>query len=80
MSELSRLRWQCRRGMKELDVLLEAYLNNRFSQATSAEQQAFAALLELPDPILMSYIVGRASPEIEEQRCVIDALRRTSGV
>ncbi len=80
MSELSRLRWQCRRGMKELDVLLEAYLNTRFGQAALAEQHAFAALLELPDPVLMSYIVGRASPEAVEQRRVIDALQRTSRV
>ncbi|MDE2090483.1 MAG: succinate dehydrogenase assembly factor 2 [Gammaproteobacteria bacterium] len=79
MSEQSRLRWQCRRGMKELDVLLEGYLNNNFSPATPPEQQAFAGLLELPDPILMAYIVGRASPEKEEQRRVIDTLRRTSG-
>ncbi len=80
MSELSRLRWQCRRGMKELDVLLEAYLANHFGQAPLAERQAFAALLELPDPILMAYIVGRASPEAAEQCRVIDTLRRTSGV
>ncbi|HVC28945.1 MAG TPA: succinate dehydrogenase assembly factor 2 [Gammaproteobacteria bacterium] len=80
MTDLSRLRWQCRRGMKELDMLLEAYLNDRFSQATPAEQQAFTALLELPDPVLMAYIVGRSLPEVEEQRRVIDTLRRTSGV
>ncbi|HVA55777.1 MAG TPA: succinate dehydrogenase assembly factor 2 [Gammaproteobacteria bacterium] len=80
MSELSRLRWQCRRGMKELDVLLESYLNDKFNQALPAEQLAFAGLLELPDPTLMAYIVGRASPEAEEQRRVIDVLRRASGV
>ena len=80
MSEISHLRWQCRRGMKELDVLLEAYLNTRFGQAAPAEQYAFAALLEVSDPVLMSYIVGRASPQTEEQRCVIDALQRTSRV
>jgi len=80
MSELTRLRWQCRRGMKELDVLLEAYLKDKFSEAAPAEQQAFAVLLELPDPILMAYIVGRISPETEEQCRVIDTLRRTSGV
>ncbi|MGA9855973.1 MAG: succinate dehydrogenase assembly factor 2 [Gammaproteobacteria bacterium] len=66
--------------MKELDVLLEAYLNNNLSQAMPAERQAFAALLELPDPILMAYILGRASPATEEQRHVIDSLQRTPGV
>jgi antitoxin CptB len=80
MSELSKLRWQCRRGMKELDVLLDAYLTNQFIQAESAERQAFISLLELPDPVIMSYIVGRTSPETQEQRRVIDALRRTSRI
>jgi antitoxin CptB len=73
-----RLRWQCRRGMKELDVLLESYLNNDFDQAPPAERQAFVALLELPDPVLLGYIVGRAAPDSGEQRRVIDTLRRTS--
>jgi antitoxin CptB len=80
MTDDSRLRWQCRRGMKELDVLLEAYLNDEFIRATPAEQRAFTALLELPDPTLMAYIVGRSAPEDEEQRRVIDTLRRTPGV
>jgi antitoxin CptB len=80
MSELSRLRWQCRRGMKELDVLLEAYLNDEFGEVELAEQRAFVALLELPDPILAAYIMGRSSPDTEEQRRVIDALRRTLAV
>ncbi|MDE2234625.1 MAG: succinate dehydrogenase assembly factor 2 [Gammaproteobacteria bacterium] len=79
MTEMSRLRWQCRRGTKELDVLLENYLNNRYSQALAAEQQAFADLLELPDPQLLAIIMGQISPANEQQRCVIDALRRTTG-
>ena len=42
------LRWRCRRGMRELDVLLERYLRERYPSAPAAEQQAFAALLDLP--------------------------------
>ena len=39
-TEISRLRWRCRRGMRELDTLLLAYVNNRYSHAELAEQQA----------------------------------------
>ena len=79
MSEISRLHWQCRRGLKELDVLLECYLHAHFSHAPAAEQQAFAELLCLPDPLLLSYIMGREQPDNEEQRRVIASLRRTPG-
>ncbi|MBU6470814.1 MAG: succinate dehydrogenase assembly factor 2 [Gammaproteobacteria bacterium] len=78
MNEISRLRWQCRRGMKELDVLLERFLQEHFSHAPATEQQAFADLLCLPDPVLLSYIMGRELPGNQEQRRVIASLRRTS--
>lgn len=77
--EISRLRWQCRRGVKELDLLLEAYLNERFAQASAQEQLAFADLLALPDPVLLGYILGREQPPNEEQGRVIARLRRTAG-
>jgi succinate dehydrogenase flavin-adding protein (antitoxin of CptAB toxin-antitoxin module) len=64
--------------MKELDMLLETYLNHHFIRTISSEQQAFISLLKLPDPLLMAYIVGKSLPETEEQRRVIDTLRRNS--
>ncbi len=77
MSELAKLKWKCRRGMKELDVLLERYLAERYTQASEAEQGAFRALLEVQDPLLFDYLTGRERPVSEDERRVIDALRRT---
>jgi antitoxin CptB len=59
---LSQLKWRCRRGMRELDVLLQRYLEERYPSASQEEQQAFEALLELPDPQLFAYIVHREQP------------------
>ncbi len=59
----ARLRWQCRRGMRELDQLLSAYLDLGYPRATADEKAAFAALLELPDPELAGYFLGRVEPE-----------------
>jgi antitoxin CptB len=58
----ARLRWRCRRGMKELDQLLLNYLQARFATADAAEREAFAACLELPDPQLASWLLGRSTP------------------
>ncbi len=59
---LSKLRWRCRRGMKELDVLLLGYLERCYETAPTEKQQAFAHLLDCQDPQVMAYIVGRETP------------------
>lgn len=69
------LRWRCRRGMRELDVLLERYLRELYPSAPAAEQQAFAALLEVPDPQLFAYVVQRETPVDPEWVHVIARLR-----
>jgi antitoxin CptB len=69
MSELSRLRWLCRRGMKELDVVLSAYLDETYPGASAAEQALFRRLLEMPDPDLYNLLLRRShadDPEIAE--------------
>ncbi|MBK8753577.1 MAG: succinate dehydrogenase assembly factor 2 [Candidatus Competibacteraceae bacterium] len=59
---MGKLRWRCRRGMKELDLLTLGYLEQYYPDAAAEDQQAFADLLELQDPLLMSYMVGRETP------------------
>ncbi len=63
--QASRLRWQCRRGMRELDELLAAYLDGRYSFADAGEKAAFEALLALPDPELVDYLLNLKRPESE---------------
>ncbi len=58
----AKLRWQCRRGMRELDMLLTKYLESDFPQADDVQKQAFRALLALPDPDLIAYLLGGQSP------------------
>jgi len=59
MSEVSRLRWLCRRGMKELDIVMTNYLESHYAEATEVEKNGFKVLLEMPDPDLYSLLLGR---------------------
>ena len=59
MAEDARLRWLCRRGMKELDLVMTRYLDTQYSQASEPERESFRDLLALPDPDLYSLILGR---------------------
>ena len=61
---LSRLRWQCRRGMRELDVLMTRWLERDWPAASSAERSAFQQLLALQDPELAEYLLrGEPHPD-----------------
>jgi antitoxin CptB len=61
-SEIGKLRWRCRRGMKELDLLLTRYVDERYRDATPDEQRAFRQLLDANDPLLYAYFLGREPP------------------
>ncbi|HTT00771.1 MAG TPA: succinate dehydrogenase assembly factor 2 [Steroidobacteraceae bacterium] len=56
------LLWRCRRGMKELDVLLERFARERYATAPIERRRAFERLLELPDPLLADYLLGHELP------------------
>ena len=65
VQDLGKLRWRCRRGMKELDVLLARYVDQRFCGASSQEQAAFRRLLETQDAVLYDYCLGSERPPPE---------------
>jgi len=58
-----RLLWRCRRGMKELDLLLGYYARATLAGASAGERAAFAELLALPDPLLAAFLLGELEPE-----------------
>jgi antitoxin CptB len=58
-AELGRLRWRCRRGMKELDMLLSRYLDEGYGAASAEERAAFQRLLEVQDPLIYAYCLGQ---------------------
>ena len=76
MSEESRLRWQCRRGMRELDELLVRYLDECYPGDSDDDKAAFRAVLELADPSLNGYLLQRQRPSSEPIARVIDRILR----
>jgi antitoxin CptB len=71
----ARLYWQCRRGMLELDLVLQAFLDNHYDQVPSAAQRAFEDLLTYPDALLLEYVMGRMIPTDRQLADVVVRLR-----
>jgi antitoxin CptB len=74
-AEAGRLLWRCRRGMKELDVLLERYVRSRLVDASRQDRDCLARLLELPDPVLADYLLGHATADDPGLRDLVAAVR-----
>ena len=79
-AEESRLRWRCRRGMRELDQLLTWYLDRRYAQASASEQQSFASLLDEQDPELWNWFSGRTEPPQAAWKRIVDQIRSADRV
>ncbi|MEQ1437842.1 succinate dehydrogenase assembly factor 2 [Fontimonas sp. SYSU GA230001] len=70
-----RLRWLLRRGMKELDVLMERYYAARFHAAPAAEKAEFLRLITLAeDPDIWAWVMGYETPP-DEYLAIVEQLR-----
>lgn len=71
---LAKLRWRCRRGMKELDVVLTRYLDRDYMRASAGVRAAFETLLQQPDPDILDYVLQRVTPKSKELADVVARL------
>jgi antitoxin CptB len=74
--ELNRLRWHCRRGMLELDLVLARFLDAGFARLTPSERQEFERLLDLEDQALWQRISGEAATASGIEQMLRDCLGR----
>jgi antitoxin CptB len=69
------LKWACRRGMLELDVLLGNFLNEAYPSLASEDKQHFISLLSCPDPELFVWLMGGQVPEDPHLAKIVEVIR-----
>jgi len=72
---LGRLLWMCRRGMRELDVLLERWLEQHGTAASNEELVRFEALLQWQDPELVRYLIAGEIHSDPDQAALLQSIR-----
>lgn len=60
--EQKRLNWRCRRGLLELDIVLQRFAELHLAGLTKDELIAFDALLDCPDNIFLDVVTARMTP------------------
>lgn len=74
----SRLYWQCRRGMLELDSLLQDFFNTQYDALSGPQRAAFELLLQSPDDLLLEYLMGRMVPMDAGMADVVAKIRQSA--
>ena len=65
-TELKRLRWRCRRGMRELDQLLNRWLDREWTRSSESERGIFLRLLDIEDDRLWRWFLGHeTAPDVD---------------
>lgn len=71
----ARLRWSCRRGMLELDVLLGNFLEKAYLQLDLAGQELFVKLLDYSDQDLFEWLTGKKQPVDQDIQWIVEKIR-----
>ncbi len=75
MENKSRLAWRCRRGMLELDLILQDFIAQEYDGLGERQKAIFERLLALPDPMLFDYLLNGVAVEEREFADVIERIR-----
>lgn len=65
------LQWRCRRGTKELDVILTRFLNHHYQQMSDEELLEFDQLLDNQDTLLWDWFCGHLTPDSEKDQQLV---------
>jgi antitoxin CptB len=75
MARLDKIRWQCRRGLLELDLILQKFNRQHLTGLDPEQLERFEELLALPDNDLLDLVMGRAAAPEPRYHNVVQLLR-----
>ena len=77
MKEFARARWRCRRGLLELDIVLQRFMDMHYTQLNTAELQQFEILLSLSDSDLWDIIAEKNTVTDKNLEPVLHLLQKS---
>ena len=78
--EYNRLLWASRRGMLELDLVLQPFLEKHYQSLTQADKERFWRLLEAEDQDLFVWFMRRGDPDDEDLQKIVQIIRDNTGI
>jgi len=72
------LRWRCRRGMLELDLILRSFVDKDMEQLTETELEVFDRLLDYPDQLLLELFLKQTLSSDKEISQLVERIRQSA--
>jgi len=79
IAEVNRMRWAARRGMLELDLLLEPFVNEHYASLSERDRVTFERLMTCQDQDLFAYLMQRVQPDDSELARMVEHIRLATG-
>jgi len=76
----SKLRWRCRRGMLELDILLNNFVNKKYTQLNFEQKKIFDQLLDYPDQLLFDLFLGHMQSSDNSVSELVQTIRQSASI
>ncbi len=74
----SALRWRCRRGMLELDILLNQFVDTRYCQLTAQQKNTLDQFLDYPDQLLFDLLLGHMESSDSQVSDLVQTIRQSA--
>lgn len=78
--DINRVRWASRRGMLELDLVLEPFVDKLYPTLSDAQQASFCRLLESEDQDLYRWFMRQADPLDDNLLEIVELVRANTGL
>ena len=76
----SRLLWRCRRGIKEMDIIFQDFVNHSYDQLTDDKKNSFSRLLDEQDLDILNWIMGKDKPYDNELVNIVNIIRESRNI
>ena len=76
----SQLRWRCRRGMLELDILLNEFIDKQYTNLTAEQKNILDQVLDYPDQLLFDLFLGHMQSSDNHVSDLVQTIRQSAAV
>ena len=76
----ARLLWRCRRGIKEMDIILQEFINISYYQLNDEDKNAFSKLLDEQDLDILNWIMGKDKPANDRLANIINIIKTSRNI
>jgi len=76
----SRLRWRCRRGMLELDILLNGFIEKKYNDLSAQQKDILNQVLDYPDQLLFDLFLGHMQSSDNNVSDLVQTIRQSASI